>query len=36
MEASTMNVKSEREQGADPTSPEEWPYDRRVDIKLAD
>jgi len=36
MEASTMSVKSEGEQGADPTSPEEWPYDRRVDIKLAD
>lgn len=36
MVASTMTVKSEGEQGADPGSPEEWSYDRRVDIRLAD
>ncbi len=36
MAASTMVVKSEGEQGTDPNSPAEFPYDRRVDIRLAD
>ena len=36
MEACTMNVKSEGEQGTAPNSPEEFPYDRLVDIRLAD
>lgn len=28
-------VSSKGEEGADPTTPAEWPYDRRVDIRLA-
>lgn len=36
MAAATMTVKSEGEQGTDPNAPAEFPYDRRVDIRLAD
>lgn len=36
MDSNTMNVRSEGEQGTDPSAPEEFPYDRRVDIRLAD
>ena len=33
--ADRMTTLSEGEKGADPTTPEDWPYDRRVDIRLA-
>ena len=36
MVESTMKVESQGEKGADPESPEEWTYDRRVDIRLAE
>ena len=33
--AENMATRSEGEKGADVTNPDEWPYDRRVDIRLA-
>jgi outer membrane protein OmpA-like peptidoglycan-associated protein len=32
---SNIAVSSDGEAGADPTTPAEWPYDRRVDIRVA-
>jgi peptidoglycan-associated lipoprotein len=32
--ADVMSTRSEGERGADVTTPDEWPYDRRVDIRL--
>jgi peptidoglycan-associated lipoprotein len=33
--AANVAVETQGERGADPAQPEEWPYDRRVDIRLA-
>lgn len=36
MAEGTMKVESKGEKGTDPEAPEEWTYDRRVDIRLAE